>query len=283
MARLRYVKPTVDPGRNRPPSGIRHTVQSIRALYETEPEIARAVLPRPLEPSPEPLVFVQFANIAMHVAADRVVRLGAATVGVACSYEGRSGYYVLAMPMEGEFVVIGGREKYGEPKKIAETRFTHEGGRVNGQVARHGVTFLELGGVLGAETAGPKEFTEYFYCFKALPACRPESNENGGFDGDVLLTRLTWERNYTSVRTVENGQIILRDSAHDPLVDVPVKRIVSMEFAQGTTRTSGDVVRAVPGEWLAPYLVQRYDEVQQGIELALASELRSPEGEDRDA
>ena len=45
----------------------------------------------------------------MHLAEDRTVRLGAATVGVACTYEGRPGFYVLAMPMEGEFVVIGGR------------------------------------------------------------------------------------------------------------------------------------------------------------------------------
>lgn len=273
MARLRYVKsPSVAPTATLAASGIRHSVQSIRALYETEPAIARALLPRPLEAAPSPSIFVQFANIAMHLADDRVVKLGAATVGVACTHEGRAGYYVLAMPMEGEFVVIGGREKYGEPKKIATTAFTNEDGRVNAKVSRHGVTFLELDGELGAETTGPKQFTEYFYCFKAHPACRPESNANGGFDGEVLLTQLTWERNYSSVRAVENGRIILRESAHDPLVDVPVKRLVRMEFAQGTTRTSGEVLRTVPGEWLAPFLGQRYDEIQAGIEIPLASE-----------
>ncbi len=272
MARLRYVKDGSATGSAKGGSKIRHSVQSIRALYETEPEIAKALLPRPLEPAAAPEIFVQFADVAMHFSEDRTVQIGAATVGVACSYEGRPGYYVLAMPMEGEFVVIGGREKYGEPKKIAETAFSIDGNHVNAKVTRHGVTFLELDGTAGKAADTPKQFTEYFYCYKALPAAVPDANDNGGFDGDVLLTMLTWERDYTSVRTIEDGKIILRESARDPLVDVPVKRLIRMELAEGASRTGGEVLRSVPGEWLQPFLVQRYDEPQEGVEIALASE-----------
>jgi acetoacetate decarboxylase len=273
VARLRYVKDlgadgTAAPG-GRP---IRHKVRSVRALYETEPEIARALLPRPLVPAPRPEIFVQFANVAMHFPDDRVVEIGAATVGVACSHEERHGYYVLAMPMEGEFVVIGGREKYGEPKKIADTEFTVADGRVNAKVTRHGIAFLELDGAIGDESDSPKEFTEYFYCYKALPAAVAEGNQNGGFDGEVLLTLLTWERNYDSIRTIEDGRIILRESPHDPLIDVPVKRLIQMELAEGGSRTRGEVLRSVPGEWLAPFLSQRYDDPQVGIDVPLASE-----------
>ena len=276
MARLRYVKNSSGGGAAKPGgSKIRHKVQSVRAFYETEPEIAKALLPRPLEPAASPEIFVQFANIAMHFSEERVVEIGAATVGVACSYEGRPGYYVLAMPMEGEFVVIGGREKYGEPKKIAETAFSLDGDHVNAKVTRHGVTFLELDGRVGAPTGGPKQFTEHLYCYKALPAAVPEANDNGGFDGEVLLTMLTWERDYNSVRHIEDGQIILRESARDPLVDVPVKRLIRMELAEGASRTGGEVLRSVPGEWLQPFLVQRYDEPQEGIEVTLASEGQS--------
>lgn len=273
MARLRYVNHSSGAGAAKAGgSKIRHTVQSIRALYETEPEIAKALLPRPLQAAAAPEIFVQFADVAMHLSEERTVRIGAATVGVACSYEGRPGYYVLAMPMEGEFVVIGGREKYGEPKKIAETEFSIEGGRVNAKVTRHGVAFLELDGRIGEASDGPKEFTEHFYCYKALPAAVPESNDNGGFDGDVLLTLLTWERQYDSLRRIEDGRIILRESARDPLIDVPVKRLLRMEFAEGASRTSGEVLRSVPGEWLQPFLGQRYDEPQEGIEVVLGSQ-----------
>jgi acetoacetate decarboxylase len=276
MARLRYVKNSSGEGPAKAGgSKIRHTVQSIRALYETEPEIARALLPRPLEPASAPEIFVQFANVAMHFSEERTVQIGAATVGVACSYEGRPGYYVLAMPMEGEFVVIGGRERYGEPKKIAEMAFSIEGDQVNAKATRHGVTFLELDGKLGAPSDGPKQFTEHFYCYKALPAASPDANENGGFDGDVLLTLLTWERDYRSVRRIEDSRIILRESPHDPLIDVPVKRLLRMELAEGASRTGGEVLRSVPGEWLQPFLVQRYDDPQEGIEVVLGSEGQS--------
>jgi acetoacetate decarboxylase len=272
MARLRYVKDSSGEGPAKAGgSKIRHTVQSIRAFYETEPEIAKALLPRPLQPASAAEIFVQFANVAMHLSEERTVQIGAATVGVACSYEGRPGYYVLAMPMEGEFVVIGGREKYGEPKKIAETEFSLEDGCVNAKVTRHGVTFLELDGKLGEPSDSPKQFTEYFYCYKALPAAAPDATENGGFDGDVLLTLLTWERDYTSVRRIDDGRIILRESPRDPLIDVPVKRLLRMEFAEGSSRTGGEVLRSVPGEWLQPFLVQRYDDPQEGIEVALGS------------
>jgi acetoacetate decarboxylase len=277
MARLRYVKDTssVEAGSSKAKTA--HTVRSLRARYLTHPEIAAALLPRPLEPAPSPEIFVQFAHVTMHLAPERTVEIGAATVGVACRYEGEPGYYVLAMPMEGEFVVIGGREKFGEPKKIAETRFTiteeSDGRRrVNAQVSRRGVTFLELEGTVGEDSGGPKQFTEHFYCYKAMPACQPGLSQNGGFDGDVLLTRLVWERDYSSLRRVHDGRIVLRESPYDPLVDVPVLSVVSMELAEGSTTTRGEVVRSVPGSWLAPFLGQRYDEPQAGIEVALAAD-----------
>jgi len=273
MARLRYVKDSsARPGAKASGNKVRHTVRSLRALYETEPEIPAALLPRPLQPADTPEVFVQFADVTMHLAEDRIVKIGAATVGIACSYEDTRGYYVLAMPMEGEFVVIGGREIYGEPKKIATTSFSMDDDRVRASVTRHDITFLELSGRIGDPADAPKQFTEHFFCFKAMPSVAAGGAKDGGFDGDVFLTRLNWERNYTSVRRVEDGAIVLRDSAYDPLVDVPVKRMLKMELAEGATRTSGELVRAVPGEWLEPFLVQRYDEPQQGIEVALASE-----------
>ena len=65
----------------------------------------------------------------------------------------------------------------------------------------------------------------------------------------------------------------LRD-AGDPLIDVPVKRLVRMELAEGGSRTRGEVLRSVPGEWLAPFLPQRYDDPQEGIDVPLSSEDR---------
>ena len=37
-----------------------------------------------------------------------------------CSYDGVEGTYQITMPMTTEAAVVGGRETYGEPKKLAQ-------------------------------------------------------------------------------------------------------------------------------------------------------------------
>lgn len=267
MAKLRYVR-NLQQARaaqdKNPEFSMNNTVRSLRALYRTDEAIAHALLPKPLEPS-APNIFVQFANVCMHIPNAEPITISAATVGVECVFEGVKGYYVLAMPMEGEFVVIGGRETYGEPKKIAQIDFNVEGDQFHVAAVRHGIPFLQMKGRIGADT-GAANFTEFLYCHKALPSIQ----KNGGFDGDVFLTQLEWKRNYFSTRTV-SGEIQLVESPYDPLVDVPVREILSMQYAEGSTNTSGKILRAIPGEWLAPYIHQRYDDVESiGIDVKVA-------------
>jgi acetoacetate decarboxylase len=86
----------------------------------------------------------------------------------------------------------------------------------------------------------------------------------------VFLTRLEWKRNYTETRRVR-GEIQLLESPYDPLIDVPVREIVSMQYAEGSTNTSGKILRSIPGEWLVPFIHQRYDDIEStGIEVQVA-------------
>lgn len=270
MARLRYVRSEQSIARaaqQKSAPVLNNTVRSIRAVYETDPEIAAALLPKPLQPFERPEIYVQFAHVAMHVSAEKTITIGAATVAVQCYYQGRKGGYVLAMPMEGEFVVISGREVFGEPKKIGAVDFDVSDDRFRVSVTRHDIPFLEIQGRIGT-SKGPADFTENFYCYKALPAI----DRSDRFDGDVFLTQLNWKRNYSDVADCE-GEIILRESPYDPLVDVPVRRIVSMEYAVGSSQTSGELLEKIPGEWLKHHIHQRYDDgIDMGIDLDLQSE-----------
>ena len=110
---------------------------------------------------------------------------------------------------------------------------------------------------------GAREYTDYAYCFKALPAI----DKGRAFDGDPLLVRLEWRQQHDEVRQVE-GEVILRESPFDPVADLPVRRLVRMEYEEGGTQSSGKVLRSVPGEWLLPFLHGRYDDMSgDGIEL----------------
>lgn len=251
MAMLRFVQGPIAAPTG---SGLINSVRTVRALYETDPEIVRAMLPEPLVPAERPEVFLQFAHVAMHVTPTETVEIGALTIGLMCDYEGVRGGYVFHMAMEGEGVVTSGRERFGEPKKIAETSFRKDGDRVRATCTRHGITYFEVEGRIGADQGKPEPFEEYFYCYKGLPSITTP----GEFDGDVFLTRLNWKRNYSS-RNRFDGEIRFHESAYDPIVDVPIRRIVSLDYVEGATNTSGQILRTVPGSFIAPFWVQRND------------------------
>lgn len=272
MAKLRYVqdvdklKATLEARASG--GGLKNTVQTLRAFYETDPEIVAALLPKPLEPTGNPTILVQFSYVEMRPTPDKVVVSAAMTVGVEANYKGKIGWYVLAMPMGGEFVVISGRERFGEPKKIADVKFTKDGDRLHVSCTRNGITFVELSGTIG-ESLGPKKFKENLFCYKGMP----HIDNNFGFDGDVFLTQLNWDRDWDIHNVVDGGAVTLHESPFDPLVDVPVRKLIKMEYSEGRSVTGGEILEKVPGEWLQPFWFGRYDENPTGgIEIALASE-----------
>src|SRR5262249_41180817 len=141
MARLRYAR-TLDEvkrAHETNPEFLKSTVRSIRVVYETHPELVAAALPKPLAPSARPEVCVTFSHVAMHLSPQLTIEIGSAIFGVRARYEGGEGIYLLTMPMTTEQAVIGGRETYGEPKKIAKIDFAKDGERVRAQVERMGV------------------------------------------------------------------------------------------------------------------------------------------------
>ena len=271
MARLRFVQ---DPKKLEQALAARRETpkpsdsEMMRVFYETHPEIVAALLPKPLRPAERPEIMLQFSHVVMRPAPGVEIPCANATVGVAATYEGRPGWYVLMMPMEGEWVVISGRERFGEPKKLANVTFEKSGDRIRACVTRMGVTFIEAEAALGAPIQ-PRKWTEHLFCYKALQ----NIETNFGFDGDVFLTQLNWEREWTSGHHLQDAKITLRESAVDPIVDVPVVKVLGAVYAKGSAITGGEILEKVPGEWLQPFYYGRYDDnATGGIEIELASE-----------
>jgi acetoacetate decarboxylase len=266
MARVRYLKTAeqLKKAADANPEFLSSTVRSLRAVYETDPAIAAAVVPRPLVANPRGEVSVTFSHVAMHIRPGLTIEIGSGVFGVRASYDGVEGTYLLTMPMTAEQAVLGGRDTFGEPKKIAQIEFKREGDAVSARSLRMGIPYLEVRGNV-RESLPAREFTEYGYCYKALPACE----KAGGFDGDPLLVRLEWKHAHRVVNRVD-GEVILRESPFDPVIDLPVRRLVRLEYEEGTSQSNGRVLRSVPGEWLLPFLHQRYDDPgAPGVEIAV--------------
>src|SRR5579862_9412237 len=97
--------------------------EAVTAIWETDPDLVAAVLPPPLQPGPEPLVRLTITTVTM----GGLPAFGAGWFGVQARHADRVGEYPLFMPMTTEQSVVGGRDTYGEPKKIGQVRVDRDG------------------------------------------------------------------------------------------------------------------------------------------------------------
>jgi acetoacetate decarboxylase len=254
MAKIRYAARSEDELRNREVQatalGAWATVLTV--LYETDPEIAAAVLPPPLEPFEEPLVRITIATVDMD---HGIPTFGGGTFAVRARHEGTVGDYPLVMPMTTEQSVIGGRETFGEPKKLAQVTLDRDGDRVVGRFTRMGVTFVEVAGRVGSELAPPPDGARTDFYFKFLPA--PDGK---GFDAEPSLVYCHRAETTRTLATVE-GTVTLTESRFDPVADLPVRAIREITLAERHSTQRGEIVGQVPGEWLRPFVHQRYDDL----------------------
>jgi acetoacetate decarboxylase len=57
------------------------------------------------------------------------------------------------------------------------------------------------------------------------------------------------------------GDVVLKDSPLDPIADIPIVRVVDLNWSERTTFQTGVIHSHVPQEWLLPYVHQRYDDL----------------------
>jgi acetoacetate decarboxylase len=254
MARVRYGAKTPEQLRNREveATSVGAWATTLTAYYETDPEIVAAVLPPPLEPADEPLVRALIATVDL----DRgLPRFGAGTFAVRARHEGTVGDYPLLMPMSTEQSVIGGRETFGEPKKLAEVTLDRDGDRVIGRMTRLGITFIEIEGRVVESLPAPPDGTRTDFYFKFLPA--PDGK---GFDAEPSLVYCHRDETTRTVERVD-GEVRLSESRFDPVVDLPVRRLTGITLSERRTVQRGEIHSRVPGDWLLPYVHQRYDDL----------------------
>ena len=223
--------------------------RAVTVVFETDPEAIAAVLPRPLEAS-VPTARLRIAVVDMGTG---LKPFGAGWFGVRARH-GEEGEYALFMPMTTEQATIGGRETFGEPKKLADVELTVEGDALTARIGRMGSTVAELSGTLGAERSG-YEIDKLDFYFKLLP-----DPSGSGLEGDPAFVYCRRHEVARVVRPV-NGECKLMDAPLDPIADFPIRKVVSFDYAEISSSQRGEVVDRVPAEWLVPFMHQRYDDL----------------------
>lgn len=230
---------------------------SLSLSFLTDSEVARELLPPPLQPADEARVSVSVYNIGR---SNCVGAFDGASVNLACQYDGKPGLFCITMPMSTGVAINFGRDLFAEPKKHAEISLTEHNGHAKGTVTRYGLTYIELFGTF----EGPMEpvelaGTSYHYYFKHLPAA-----DGRGLAADPELIRVT-HRGQTHEAVKGVGSLTFRESPHDPLIDIPVLSVGAAMLSRGETNTTAEVVTTVPAAEFLPYAYAKTDDLTQWV------------------
>ena len=253
MTSIRYAGRSVEQQRNREIEAVQSEIWSkaVTVVFETDPEVIRQVLPQPLEPSDAATARLRIATVDMGTG---LKPFGAGWFGVRARHGSVEGEYALFMPMTTEQATIGGRETFGEPKKIGDVTLQLDGDRVTAYIERMGFRSADLSGTLGEEQEGyEKEKIDFYFKFNPSP-------DGAGFDNDPALVYCHRKEKARSVRAID-GELKLLDSPLDPIADIPVRKILSFEYGELASHQRGEIVDRVPTDWLLPFVHQRYDDL----------------------
>ncbi|QMU76203.1 acetoacetate decarboxylase family protein [Streptacidiphilus sp. PB12-B1b] len=228
----------------------------VAAVWESDPDAVAQVLPPPLKPAGRPLVRVNISRVDLFGSP-----LGAGSFAVGAQHGPHAGWYPLVMPMTTERALTGGREVFGEPKKLGEVAVERTadpaGDRITARLARHGIAFVEVRGRVSGALPLPEPAEKLDFYFKFLPGV-----DGRGFDLEPVLVHCLRTERVRRLESVE-GEVLLRESPFDPVADLPVRRLLEITVGEKSSDQRGRVVERVDAQALLPYVHQRYDDVQQ--------------------
>jgi acetoacetate decarboxylase len=221
------------------------------ATFRTDPSIVKEIVPRPLVPTREPLAT---AFVAKYPKTNFGCVYNEGALFVHCQFKGEKGLYCLSMPVDDDMAMIGGREQFGYPKKIAD-RITLENneGKVVGSVMRKGAEILRIECKIEGEA--PNRFMEDLGtptkdwdgtpCYKVISFLFKYFQSPGGASFDYLPRLIREPVLFRAQEKTQKGigTVVLTSTPCDPLGEVTVGDMVSLFYGKmHNTMLPGKVV-----------------------------------------
>lgn len=208
------------------------------ATFETEADIVKNILPSPLAPSTENMAS---AFVARYPETNFGCVYNEGALFINCEYKGERGTYCLSMPVDDDMALIGGRETYGYPKKIADSiTLESHGDNVIGSVVRKKKEILRIECQLSGNA--PEDFfSKQGYltkdwdgvpCIKVVSFLFKYFQSPGGRSFDYLPRLIREPVLFRSQKQLRmgNGTVKLGSTDFDPLAEITVKEVKSMIY-----------------------------------------------------
>jgi acetoacetate decarboxylase len=217
-----YSMPGVAPLYDAPPY-IYQGNRSINILFKTTPETLQALVPAPLVPNPDSVLFIYFGQF--NVVAPVQFRYLEMGIGVPASFSDTAGQYAVYLYLDQAGAIVPGREIYGWPKKDAEISFTEEKDGIAAQVVRDGVLLADAALHLLKEVDPiPQQPGAPWFNLKLIPSVKKNAPP------DVMqLTSTVIESEMKEMYT-GSAALKLDSSVSDPLGDIPILSVLEGRF-----------------------------------------------------
>ncbi len=237
----------------------------ITVLWETKKEIIERLLPPPLKPASRPIVM---SFIAKYPSTNQGLPYNEGALTLRCQYQDIQGNYYLAMPVTDDRAMIGGREIFGFPKKMANVVLTRENNEVHAYSERLGVKNIEIHAKLSGKFNDP-ETPKLIKELELLPGRKKNTiNFNykyfphptkEGFDHDPWLVQ---QETSVGPKSMEMGEadIQLNSTIHDPWAEVEIVKVLGALYLRGDNEMlPGKIVAKVDSEQFLPYSYNKWD------------------------
>jgi len=237
----------------------------LTVFWETKPEIIKNLLPPPLKPAEVPVIM---AFIAYYPKTNQGQPYYESALVIRSQFKGEYGNYYLAMHVDDDRAMIGGREICGFPKKMAKLYLKRNENNVIGWSERLGIKNIEIHANLTGKFNNPKT-PNIISKLKILPSKKkgainynfkyfPAPNKSG-FDYNPRLVR---QETLIGTKSMEMGEaeIILKSSVHDPWGEVEIVNVLGALYIKtSNTMLPGTVVAEVDPDEFLPYSFIKWD------------------------
>ncbi|MFN2264446.1 MAG: acetoacetate decarboxylase family protein [Anaerolineales bacterium] len=216
--------------------------KSINILFKTTSETLRALVPAPLVPNSDSLLFIYIGQFNVF----EPIRFSylEAGIGVPVSFSDTAGQYAVYLYLDKTGAIVSGREIYGWPKKDAEIIFMEQHEEISAQVRREGVVLIDAR-LQRSERVNPipPQVVLPWFNLKLIPSVKRNAPP------DVMQLTSTLIESGTHELYTGSVKLNLGSSVSDPLAGIPV-----VEILEG--RYSIDDLTLGYGEIIYDYLIE---------------------------
>ena len=197
--------------------------RSINILFKTTPETIRRLVPTPLVPNPDSLLFIYIGQF--NVVEPQLLSYMEAGIGAPVSFSDTAGQYAICLYLDKTVAIVPGREIYGWPKKDAEISFTEQNEKISARVVREGVRLIDAT-VHRSERIDPipERPAAPWFNLKLIPSVKKNAPP------DVMQLTSTLMESETKELYTGSATLKLGSSISDPLEDIPILEILEAKY-----------------------------------------------------